>query len=151
MATIDAKEVDFHVVSEDFSRYSLKDRTLLKAKVVVKKIIASPEKTPEGYPTSLALDTVNVISAMVDQSERREPSKEPFNFQVDKGEEVEFEEFGKPEIQKYMTNEGYTVTVKPVVTKILKYKKYNNYGEPVYYANIQAITNIEKNKSVIEP
>ena len=144
MSTIEAKEVDFQVLSEDFSRYTLNDRTLLKAKVVVKKILAHPEKTPEGYPIQIALDTINVVSAIVDQSEKRDPSKDPINLQTDKGEEIEFKEFGEPKLQRYMTVDGYSVTVKPIVTKVLKYKKYNNYGEPVYQAIIQAITNVEK-------
>ncbi len=44
----------------------------------------------------------------------------------------------------YMTTEGFRVLVKPVVTKVFRYNKYNSYGEPIYSAVIQAITNIEK-------
>ena len=145
--SIEFKEVDFHVIDEDFSRYTLKDRTLLKAKVVVKKILAHPEKTPQGYPLSIGLDTVNVVSAIVDQSQKRKPTLEPINLQTDKAEEIDFNEFGETKLQRYMTTDGYTVTVRPVVTKVLKFEKYNSYGEPIYQAIIQAITNVEKNKT----
>lgn len=38
----------------------------------------------------------------------------------------------------------FKILIKPVVVKVLKYDKRNNYGEPIYAATIQAITNIEK-------
>jgi hypothetical protein len=143
--SVSFKDVDFHVIDEDYSRYNLKDGTLLKAKVVVRKILAHPNKTPQGYPLSISLDTANAISATVRESELRNPSPEPLNPQIDIGEEIEFQEIGDTKLQKYMTTDGYTVTVKPVVTKVLKFKKWNIYGEPVYQAIIQAITNLEKN------
>lgn len=145
MSDVDFKDVDFHVEKEDYKRYNLKDGTLLKAKVVVRKILAHPQKTPQGYPLSLGLDSVNAISAMVRTSELRPPTGESVNSQKDVGEEIKFEEIGDTPLQRYMTDDGYTVTVKPIVTKVLKYKKYNVYGEPVYQAIIQAITNVEKN------
>ena len=146
MSEVEFKDVDFHVEKEDYKRYNLKDGTLLKAKVVVRKILAHPQKTPQGYPLSIGLDSVNAISAIVRASELRDPSNEPVNPQKDIGDEIGFEEIGDTPLQRYMTDDGYTVTVKPIVTKVLKFKKWNIFGEPVYQAIIQAITNVEKNK-----
>ena len=146
MSVIDSKEVDFVVLKEDYSRFLVHDGTCIKAKIVVKKIFFNPQKTPEGYPAGIAVDTSNAISALVPQSLKRTPSTEQMNPQKDKGEEVKFEE-QKIEIQEYMTPDGFKITVKPIVTKIFKYDKYNSYGEPTYSLALQAITNIEKIES----
>lgn len=147
MSTVEMKEVDFVVLKEDYSRFILiTDGTVVKAKAAVKKIFFHPQKTPEGYPASIMIDTMNIISSLVPASAKRAPSPEPWNPQTDRGEEVEFNE-QKIEIQEYMTPDGFRVTVKPVITKILKYSKFNNFGEPIYGITMQTITNIEKIES----
>jgi hypothetical protein len=143
MSQFEGREADFVVVKEDYSRFLCKDGTIIKAKIVVKKIFFHPQKTPEGYPMSVALDAINVAVAVVPESLKRTPSKELYNPLTDKGKEISFDE-QQVHIQEYITPDGFRVTVKPVVTKIMKYDKYNVYGEPIYNVNIQAITNIEK-------
>jgi predicted RNA-binding protein with PUA domain len=65
------------------------------------------------------------------------------SYSVWHGDEVKFEP-QEEKWQEYMTTEGFKILVKPIVVKVIKYDKYNNYGEPIYSAIIQAITNIEK-------
>lgn len=146
MYAVEMKEVDFAVLKEEFSRFTLiDDGTMLRAKLAVRKIFFHPQKTPEGYPAAIAVDTTNIISATVPQSSKRS-SPEPWNPQLDRGEQVEFNE-QKIEIQEYMTLDGFRITVKPILTKVLKYSKFNEFGEPIYGLTMQAITNIEKIKS----
>lgn len=146
MSVIDSQELDFVVLGEDFSRYLVHDGTLIKAKVVVRKILANSQKTPEGYPAGLAIDSINAVSAIVPPALRGPPSNQPVNFQVDKGQEMKFEE-QDVKTQEYMTTNGFKITVKPILTKVFRYQKYNTYGEPIYNVVIQAITNIEKIES----
>ncbi len=140
------RDVDFKVINEDYSRFRLDDRTVIKAKVVVKKILFSILKSPEGYPSNFGMESINAITALVPVKLKRNPSQTPFNPNVDKGREIGFEE---QEIitQKYMTDTGFRITVKPVVTKVFKYNKYNLTGEPIYNVKMQPITNIEKIKN----
>lgn len=146
MMNISPKDVDFIVLKEDYSRYLVNDGTIIKAKIVVKKILFNPQLTPEGYPQGVAVDTINAVSAMVPHGLKRSPSPEQWNPMTEKGEEMKFDE-QSIQLQEYMTPDGFKITVKPVVTKIFKYNKYNSYGEPAYNINIQAITNIEKIES----
>jgi len=136
-------EMDFVVLSEDYSRYLVQDGTILKVKIVVKKILGSPVLTPQGYPAALGLDSINAIAAIIPPHLKGKPSKEPWNPARDVGEELKFEP-QEEKWQSYMTTQGFKVSVKPVVTKIIKYGKYNNFGEPIYAATVQSITNIEK-------
>jgi len=143
-------EMDFAVMTEDYSRYVVQDGTILKVKIVVKKIFRSAILTPQGYPAGFGIDSVNAIAAIVPPHLKREPSKEPWDSARDVGQEMKFEP-QEEKWQSYMTPEGFKVLVKPVVTKVIKYDKYNAFGEPIYSANVQAITNIEKLVSTATP
>jgi hypothetical protein len=143
MSSIDLKEVDFCVIKEDYSRFVLDDETVIKAKIVVRKIFVSPINTPEGYPTQTAFDATNVVVARVPMSLRRTPSKEPLNLQVDKGEEIRHLKEDIHE-QEYITDNHFRITVRPVLTKVFRYDKYDIFGDPVYNVSLQQITNIEK-------
>ena len=136
-------ECDFVVISEDYSKYVLQDGTILKVKIVVKKIFRSVETSPEGYPLALRFDSSNAVAAIVPLSEKGAPSKEPWDPRRDLGKEIKFEP-KEEKWQEYVTNDGFKILVKPIVVKVLKYEKRNKYGEPIYAVNIQAITNVEK-------
>ena len=113
-------EVDFIVREEDYSRFLLNDGTIIKAKIVLKKLLFSNATTPEGYPRQTNFDTVNAISAIVQEANKRVPSTEPFNPQQ-KGEEIKFQD-QDVKTQEYMTSNGFRVTIKPVLSKVFKYK-----------------------------
>lgn len=142
MSSIGLQEVDFCVIKEDYSRFVLDDETVIKAKVVIRKIFVSPINTPEGYPTQTAFDGTNVVVARVPMSLRRTPSKEPL-LQVDKGEEIRHLKEDIHE-QEYITDNHFRITVRPVLTKVFRYDKYDIFGDPVYNVSLQQITNIEK-------
>jgi hypothetical protein len=146
MSTVDLKEVDFCVIKEDYSRFVLNDETVIKAKIVVRKIFVSPINTPEGYPIQTAFDATNVVVAKVPASLRRTPSNEPLNLQIDKGEEIPHLK-DDPREQEYITDNHFRITVRPVLTKVFRYRKYDLFGDPVYNVSLQQITNIEKIES----
>ena len=146
MALPEAQEVDFVVLNEDYSRLLVHDGTIIKAKIVVRKIFFTPQKTPEGYPAGFFFDSINAVAAIVPPALRSKPSLEPFNPQTDKGQEISFEE-QDIKTQEYMTTNGFRITIKPTVTKVFRYAKINAYGEPVYNVIIQSISNIHKIES----
>jgi hypothetical protein len=136
-------ECDFTVVSEDYSRYLLQDGTILKVKIVVKKIFRSAEVTPEGLPVALSFDSVNAVAAIVPPAMKGPPSKELWDPRKDVGKEIKFDVM-EEKWQEYVTSDGFKIMVKPIVVKVLKYDKRNIYGEPIYAATVQSITNVEK-------
>jgi hypothetical protein len=143
MSSIEMQEADFIVLSEDYSRFLLHDGTILKVKIVLRKIFFNPLKTPEGYPMNTGFDSVNIVVPFVPQSLKRPPSTEPFNPQLDKGTEIKFED-QEPKLQEYMTTNGFRISIRPVLTKVFKYDKYSQLGEPLYNVVLQSITNIDK-------
>ncbi|HYY91769.1 MAG TPA: hypothetical protein VE955_07255 [Candidatus Dormibacteraeota bacterium] len=135
--------MDFAVVSEDYSRYLLKDGTTLKVKILVRKIMREGLITAQGYPINLGLDAANIVTAIVPPALKHNPSKEPWNPLTDVGTELKFEPI-EEKWQEYITPDGYKIQVKPIVTKVIRYDKYNQFGEPIYNASVQTIVNIER-------
>lgn len=146
MSSINLTEVDFCVIKEDYSRYLLDDGTLIKVKIVVRKIFTSPVITPEGYPTDTVFAADNAVTALVPANLKRPTSTEPYNPATDKGSEINFTE-QKINTQEYQTDNGLRVTIRPVLTKVFRYDKYNQFGEPVYNTRIQQITHVDKTGS----
>jgi len=140
------RDIDFVVLDEDFSRFSSHDGTTIKAKIVVRKILFTITKTPEGFPTGFGIESMDAVTAIVPKKLKRKPSRTKWDPNKDKGQEIPVEE-QHVKVQSYMTSNGFKITVKPVVTKVIRYNKYNDFGEPVYKISIQAITDIKKIKN----
>jgi hypothetical protein len=143
MASEELREVDFSIIKEDYSRFILDDGTKIKAKIVVRKIFISTQSTAEGYPIQTGFDIMHIAVATVPRDLRREPSPQPVNLQNEVGEEIHSV---KEEIleQQYDTENGFRITIKPILTKAFRYNKYDMYGDPMYNVSLQQITNIDK-------
>jgi hypothetical protein len=138
------EEIDFVVLNEDYSRFLVvPDGTIIRAKVVLKKIFFTVDRTPEGYPVGVQMDATEVVSSLIPTGNRQPPSVEPWNPQRDAGEEKKFEE-QDVKTQEYMTSNGFKLTIKPVLAKVFRYQKYNVFGEPIYSVSMQSIMNIDK-------
>lgn len=143
MSSAELTEVDFSVIKEDYSRFILDDGTRIKAKIVVRKIFTSIQISPEGYPMQTAFDVIHIAVAKVPENLKKDPSPQPVISQNEVGEEIRSI---KEEIleQQYDTEDGFRITIKPVLTKVFRYDKYDMFGDPMYSVSLQQITNIDK-------
>jgi hypothetical protein len=143
MSSAELKEVDFSVIKEDYSRFVLDDGTLIKAKIVIRKIFTSIQNTPEGYPIQTGFDFIHIAVAKVTENLKRDPTPQPVISQNEVGEEIRSI---KEEIleQQYDTENGFRITIKPVLTKAFRYNKYDMFGDPMYSVSLQQIINIDK-------
>jgi hypothetical protein len=143
MSSAELTEVDFSVIKEDYSRFILDDGTIIKAKIVVRKIFTSIQISPEGYPMQTAFDVIHIAVAKVPEKLKKEPSPQPVISQNEIGEEIGSI---KEEIieQQYDTENGFRITIKPILTKVFRYDKYDMFGDPMYNVSLQQITNIDK-------
>lgn len=141
--TQNLEELDFNVLAEDYTRYRLDDRTILKVKLSVQKMFLLQPIVARQMP-NIGFSSVNLINALVPKELKKFGSAQIPIDDADTTEKVGLEII--EEIwQEYRTITGYTVRIKPVITQVLKYKKYNNFGEAVYSVpNIQQITDVEK-------
>lgn len=58
------RKIDFQVVDEEYTRYILGDRTLLKVKIPATKIIKSEAVNATGYPT-IGVNVTSIVCAIV--------------------------------------------------------------------------------------
>lgn len=138
-------ETDFTIIKEDWNRFLVEDGTVMRVRIIVSKILHTVDKDPMGYP-NFTIASNNLVTALVPPRLIKEPSKEPWNPKKDVGQEMKFEVI-QENTQEYHTTNGFKVLVKPFVSKIFRYLKYNNFGEPIYNVpSIQPILNIEKLK-----
>lgn len=141
------REIDFQVVHEEYTRYLLEDRTLLKVKIPAIKMIKSDAADATGYP-NIGVSVTSITCAIVPEDMKKNPSL-GFDPTVDRPVEIEFSTMEEV-WQEYRTEDGYRVLLRPVVTKILKYEKYNQFREPVYgVGNIQQILDIKRVKTSV--
>ena len=127
---------------EDWSRYQVADGTLIRVRIVVRKIVRSIELNPQGYP-DFQLESMNAVSAIVLGHLKRAPTTEPWDPKKDIGEEMKFDTL-EDQWQEYHTTDGFKVLVRPVIMKVWRYLKYNAFGEPIYNVNVQSLLNLEK-------
>ena len=80
---------------------------------------------------------MNAVSAIVSDANKRLPTPEPFNPQS-KGTEITFSE-QDVKTQEYMTNQGFSITIRPVLSKVFKYSHINMYGEPTYQVTFKIL------------
>lgn len=136
-------EIDFQVVREEYTRYLLEDRTVLKVKIPATKMIEGKTVNAAGYPT-IAVNTTNIVCAIVPDHLKKKPTSTDVDLFVDRPAELDFSVTDEV-WQEYHTMSGYKILIRPVVTKVLKYEKYNAFGEPIYsVGNIQQILDIKR-------
>lgn len=142
------KEVDFDVISDNWARYRLPDKTILRVRIEVGRIILHG-LGDLGYP-NVEIGARNIVTALViDPSLRGPPSTEgggitPEDIQA--GTELEFEEVEPAKWQEYnVRDDRWRILVRPVVTKVVRTKKFQRgTGDPVYWAQIQLLTDIKR-------
>lgn len=139
------REIDFRVVREEYTRYLLEDRTLLKVKIPVVKMVESDAVDATGYPF-IAVSTLNIVCAIVPDHLKKQSTVTRIDPSVDRPVEIDFST-AEEVWQEYHTRDGFRVLIRPVVTKVHKYEKYNEFGEPIYsVGNVQQIIDIKRMK-----
>ncbi|MDI1494808.1 MAG: hypothetical protein K8823_114 [Cenarchaeum symbiont of Oopsacas minuta] len=136
-------ELDFHVISEDYTRYRLDDRTVLKIKLSVQKMFLLEPISSQQIP-NIGFAAINLVNAIVPKELKKFGRDQIPIDNANIADKIGLELI--EEIwQEYHTMNGYRIRIRPVITQVSKYKKYNNFGEPVYSVpNIQQITDVEK-------
>lgn len=141
----DTAEVDFEVLVEDWTRYTLKNGTKLRIRVPVYKLYQTKEATISGYH-NFGVSYTEVIVSALDVSDHGEPSTDMTIKAEDVVGEVDVVARYEEKWQEYKTKGliPYIIRVRPVLTKVLKTNKYNAYGEVIYQVFTQNIIDIKK-------
>ncbi len=71
---VEAEDVDFDVVREEWNEYKLKDGTVLKIKLVVGSVIRTEDYNPMTGDPNYMVQTTNVVKAIVPEKLKRLPA-----------------------------------------------------------------------------
>lgn len=137
------KEVDFEVIAEPWTRYRLKDGTIIRLRLPVFKIFEGVARGPMGYP-NFRIGSQSSVSAVVPEHLKGNPSSVKEVTPGDFVEESKIVQRLEGEWQVYKTESGWIVKVRPVVRKIFKSNKFNDDREPIYNVNWEVLTDAVK-------
>jgi hypothetical protein len=147
-------DVDFEILSEDWTKYNLSDNTVLRVKILVLKLVQSEGDT--GVP-NFGAGAQNIVAASVPQTMlKHEGDAVPIQTEdikpedIKAGIELEFQPVREAtKWQEYKTSTGWLVMVRPEVGRVVRLRGYVPIGksgllEPAYWANIQSAFRIKK-------
>jgi hypothetical protein len=121
--------VDFIVTREDWCRYDLSDNVILKVKVVLTRVFKQQGQLYCDFQPIYVILT----------NERGNPdsnTKSVEELQSLAKEDVRFTAVSQ-DWNEYVVDDGTTIRIQPIVTKVVKTSKFDRNGFPVYLCNIQ--------------
>lgn len=142
--SIDAEEVDFEVIKENWSRYSLREGSLLRIRSPVVKIFRAKQKDQFGR-TGYVTSGTNIVDVICPSHLKGKPSLDIRVTASDILQELEFEPITE-EWAEYLLKDGTKIKIKPVVTKVSKTSKYSQFGDPIYIVDSQTVVKVEEPK-----
>lgn len=138
MVEQDAVEMDFEIIKEPWNKYQLEDGSLLRLKNPAIKTYKSKKVDQFGIPMYGFAGTA-LISATVPKELLGTPSADEKVESSDITNEVRFTTVCEDWCE-YRLTDGAILRAKTVVTKVFKTKKFNKFGEPIYWATWQVLT-----------
>ena len=138
--------MDFDIVSDNWTRFRLEDRTILRVRIDVAKI-AFHGTSNIGFP-NVEVAARNIVTAVVeDPSLKGVPAKEEVKLRpedVQSGKEMKVEQMDSNWQEYKILGTPWKLLVRPIVPKVIRTQKYNQFGEPIYWASIQFVTDVKK-------
>lgn len=121
--------VDFIVTREDWCRYDLSDNVILKVKVVLTRVFKQQGQLYSDFQPIYVILT----------NERGSPDsniKSMEELQSLTGKDIRFTAVSQ-DWNEYVVDDGTTIRIQPIVTKVVKTSKFDRNGFPIYLCNIQ--------------
>lgn len=140
MSTFIRPPLDFTVVREDWNRYDLSDNSILKVKIILKKI------KKENANMGIDLQPITVVLT----NERGTPDTRVYSPQELQASiiqnEVRFVTVSQ-DWNEYVVDDGTRIKIQPMIMKVSKTSKFDAHGEPTYLVDTQATVQIQPPRS----
>jgi len=138
--SIEPEYVDFDVIEEDWNFYEVEDGTIIKAKLVLIKIVREDIDNVGnpiyGLNTQKIFGVIPPKELMGPPSERSYTPEEVVNSIVE--EDLEFRVI-KENWNEYKLKDGTKLNIKLVITTIARTDLYDQRGEPIYSIQSQIL------------
>jgi hypothetical protein len=135
MADLVRPPLDFMVTREDWSRYDLSDNAILKVKVVLTRVYKQQGQLYSDFQPIYTILT----------NERGIPGSNISSLQELRSSIVRDIHFTTitQDWNEYVVDDGTTIRIQPIVTKVVKTSKFDPKGFPVYLCDIQGNMDME--------
>lgn len=132
------EELDFEIMREPWNKYKLEDGSLLRLKNPAVKTFKSSKLDQFGLPI-YGMGGTTLVAATVPKELLGTPSEDDRVNPADIVGELKFATICEDWCE-YKLSDGTILRSKTVVTKIYKTKKFNKYGEPIYWCSWQVLS-----------
>lgn len=133
-----ATELDFEIIKETWNKYKLEDGSIVRLKNPLIKVYKTDKSDVLGIPV-YRIGGMTLLSSLVPEELKGKPSEDQNVVPADIILELKFSIISE-EWCEYKLSDGVIFRSKTVVNKIVKTKKYNNYGEPIYWCTWQVLS-----------
>jgi hypothetical protein len=137
-------DVDFEVVREGWNEYKLSDRTRLRTKLTLGKVISPPGMPPEKA-LEYNFNTQTMVVAYASQELKGTPSGRvlsPQDIQNAVVEDLDFEQT-KVAVNEYLLENGVRIKLRLMLTRVGKTDQFTVDGSPLYAVNTQIVPEIK--------
>jgi hypothetical protein len=131
--------LDFMVTREDWCRYDLSDNAILKVKVVLTRVFKHQGQLYSDFQPIYVILT----------NERGTPDSNIKSLQELQSSIVTGVPFTTitQDWNEYVVDDGTTIRIQPIVTKVVKTSKFDSKGFPIYLCDIQGNMNTDPTAS----
>ncbi len=129
MADLERPPLDFIVTREDWCRYNLSDNAILKVKVVLTRVYKQQGQLYSNFQPIYVILT----------NERGAPDSNIQSLQELQSSIVRKVSFSTitQDWNEYVVDDGTTIRIQPIVTKVVKTSKFDPKGFPIYLCDIR--------------
>ena len=136
-----ATELDFEILMEAWNVYKLSDGTILRARPIVFKVLRSRQMTVDMRPL-IGFAATTVLSAKVPENLMKTDAMEKEPAAIEKTIRLEFETV-KEVWNEFKVEDGITLRVKLVPSRIVRLSRYNAFGEPTYIVTSLNVADVQ--------
>jgi len=126
--------INFDIIKENWCSYELEDKTIIKVKIILAKIISI------DHNKEISCNTTVVVSAFTTKEGKGNPSLPNVMPEIDK-KDLPFKIL-EEEWNEYKMEDGRILKIKPSIIEISKGTTYDQYGEPSYLVQSQTLIKI---------
>jgi hypothetical protein len=151
MSALVTPPLDFEQIREQWSKYELNDRSVLKVKIVLTRVTKSPAPLLAGTTTAQPSPPQAQYSAdfqhmvVILSNERGQPDSTT-RTQEDVAAHIVRDNIRFRTVEQdwneYLTDDNVRILIQPLVMRVAKTSLFNAKGEPIYHVEIQATIQI---------
>lgn len=138
------QDIEFKVVREKWNEYRLSDGAILRAKLILGKVLAPPGVALEDTDV-LNFQTQNMIIAYVPSKMKGTPIGRPLTpqeLQDSVTDDLDFKQT-REAVNEYMLPNNTIIRLRLMLTRVAKTDKFTPDGTPIYVTGTQVVPQIK--------